>query len=109
MKTSHQILGMAVAALRLGGFSGLAADVVAKDKKPVRLPRCFVDKDGNGKCDKSVADGGKCKKNHGRQVAEQNGTVAPAAGTTGGAKTSFITCPGQGLCVVCGLCSHGKS
>ena len=109
MKVNQKILGLTVVAMMLGGLVGVAEDAgTAKDAKPVKkLPRCFVDKNGNGKCDKSVADGGKCKANHVKPVA---GAVAPTDSTKkAGDKTSFITCPGQGLCLACGLCNNGKA
>lgn len=110
MKTSHTILGMAVAVLMLGGIASRAEDGMATDAKPVKLPRCFVDKNGNGKCDKSVADGGKCKKNHVKPLTDKDGKVLPADGTKkDGNKTSLITCPGQGLCLACGLCKAAKA
>jgi len=110
MKMSHKILGLAVAVLMLGGLSGIAEEGAVKDQKSGKLPRCFVDKNGNGKCDKSVNDGGKCKKNHVKPLTDKDGKILPADGVKkDGAKTSFITCPGQGLCLACGLCMAGKA
>ena len=108
MKMSKKVLGLAVAVLMLGGAAVQAEKAEKAETGGKKLPKCFVDKNGNGKCDKSVNDGGKCKKNHVKPAANKDGAVTPAdaAKKAGGDKTTFITCPGQGLCLACGLCTQ---
>ncbi len=109
MKTTTKVLGLAVAAAVIGGAAMVAQ---AGDKKSnVRVPGCYVDKDLNGKCDKSQAEGGECPKFHARPLTptekKQLEEMKKKAGATGDKKT-LITCPGQGLCMACGLCNGAK-
>ena len=111
MKTTQRVLVLGVAAMVLaGGAIGLrASDTASKKSQTKRVPGCYVDKDLNGKCDKAQSEGGSCSKFHARPLTDAEKKkleeMKKKAGAAGDKATTLITCPGQGLCMACGLCS----
>jgi hypothetical protein len=108
MRTTQKVLGLTVVAAILGGVAVMAKD---SGRTGSRVPGCYVDKDLNGKCDKAQSEGGECPKFHARPLTpaekKQLEEMKKKAGATGDKKT-LITCPGQGLCMACGLCNGTK-
>ena len=80
------------------------AKLVDEDK----LPRCFVDKNKDNVCDKSVLAGGKCKANHVKRVPPAKAKETPEAEA---AEEKPAPAPKTGKlgCVGCGRCLIGKS
>ncbi|MFA5203536.1 MAG: hypothetical protein WC708_03945 [Lentisphaeria bacterium] len=107
MKTWPKMWMAGVAALLLAAGAVCLHAEDATPKKPARVPYCYVDKDLNGKCDRSHLEGGNCPQFHARALTdkekkklEQRQKKAPA-----GDPKTMNGCPGQGLCLTCGLCA----
>lgn len=92
-----------------------ATNSVAKAKTP-KLRGCFRDGDKDGKCDRSVNDGGKCRANCVDPRVKPAGdkpSLKPLPGKTGeGKNLGTLTLPDcrHGLrfgCIGCGACLKG--